>query len=59
MIELDILDDNEHNDDFHLEEYFHQFVMVDNQDIFDGKAEIDQRFFANYTGGIFVNLASC
>lgn len=57
MIELDKIDDNEHNDDFHLGEYFHQLVMVDNQDIFDDKGEIEKHFFAHYTGGISVNLA--
>lgn len=59
MFELDTIDDNKHNDNFRLEEYSHQLVIVDNQDIFDGKAEIESRFFANYTGGIFVNLVSC
>lgn len=49
MIELDIIDDNEDNNDFHLEGYFYRFVIVDNQDIFDVEAKIDHRFFVNYT----------
>ena len=38
--------DSEDNDNFHLERSFHLFV-VDNQDIFDVKGEIEPHFFAN------------
>lgn len=41
MIELDIVNDTKNNDDFYLGEYFHQFIMVDNQDIFDDEEEIE------------------
>ena len=50
--------DNEDNGNFHLKENFHQFVIVDNQDIFDVKEEIKLHFSANYNEGISVNLAS-
>lgn len=56
MIGLDIVDDNEYNNNFHLRKYFHQLAIVDNQDIFDDKGEIELRFFAYYTRGIFINL---
>lgn len=47
---------SEDNDNFHLEGNFHFFV-IDNQDIFDVKGEIEPNFFTNYNKGIFVNLA--
>lgn len=59
MIELDIIDDNKNNNDFYLERYFHQLIMINNQDIFEGGVKIDHRFFVNYIKSIFVNLASC
>lgn len=40
MIELNIVDDNELNNDFHLREYFHQLMIVNNQVIFDDEREI-------------------
>lgn len=48
--------DNKDNDNFYLKKSFHFFV-VNNQDIFDVKREIESHFFANYNEGIFVNLA--
>ena len=53
-----MIGDNENNDNFYLEEYFHQLVMVDNQDIFDVEGEIKSRFSVDYTKCISVNLAS-
>ena len=47
MIELDTIDSNEYNNNFYLGKYFHQLVMVDNQDIFDDKGEIKSHFFAH------------
>ena len=58
MTELDMIGDNENNNNFHLEEYFHQLVTVDNQDIFDVKGEIKSRFSVDYTKCISANLAS-
>ena len=49
MTELDVIDDNKYNGNFHLEENFHQLVTVDNQDIFDVEGEIERRFSADYT----------
>lgn len=57
MTELDIIDNNKYNSNFHLTEYFHQLVIVDNQDIFNIKGKIEQRFSVVYTKGISVNLA--
>lgn len=56
MIEWVVILDNEDNDDFHLLENF-CFLRVDNQGIFFAKEEIVQRFFANYTDRISINLA--
>ena len=56
MTEWDMIVDNEDNNDFHLQENFHFFV-VDNQGIFGAGEGIEPRFFANYDEGIFVNLA--
>lgn len=50
--------DNKYNQDFYLEENFHQFAMVDNQDIFDVKEEINWHFFVDYIEYISVYLAS-
>ena len=50
--------DSKYNDDFHLEENSHQFVMVDNQDISDVEEEIEQYFSVDYTERISVHLAS-
>lgn len=50
--------DSKYNDDFHLDENFHQFVLVDNQDISNVKEEIEQHFYVDYTERIFVHLAS-
>ena len=58
MTELDIIVDNEDSGNFHLEKNFHQFVTVDNQDIFDVEEEIKLHFSANYNERISVNLAS-
>ena len=55
--ELDKMVDKKYNGNFLLEENFHQLVTVDNQDIFDVKGETERRFSADYTEGIFVNLA--
>ena len=49
---------SENNGNYHLKKNFHQFVMVDNQNIFDIKEEIELHFFANYNEDISVNLAS-
>lgn len=53
-----MIGDNEKNNKFYLEKYFYQFVIVNNQDIFDVKGEIELRFFVNYTKCIFANLIS-
>lgn len=53
-----MIGDNENNGNFHLEENLHQFVTVDNQDIFDVEEEIERPFSADYTEGISVKLAS-
>ena len=58
MTELNMIGDNGNNDDFHLKEYFHQLVTVDNQDIFDVEGEIEPRFSVDYTECISANLAS-
>lgn len=57
MTELDMIGDNENSNKFHLEEYFHQLVTVDNQDIFNVKGEIELRFSVDYTECISANLA--
>lgn len=44
-----MIDDNENNDDFHLKEYFHQLITVDNQDIFHVEGKIETRFSIDYT----------
>lgn len=53
-----MIGDNENNNDFHLKEYLHQLVTVDNQDIFNVEGEIEPRFSVDYTKYIFANLAS-
>ena len=58
MTELDMIVDNKESGNFHLEENFHQFVTIDNQDIFDVEGEIELHFSANYNEGISVNLTS-
>ena len=49
--------DSKYNNDFHLEENSHQFVMVDNQDISNVEKEIEQHFSVDYTKRISVYLA--
>lgn len=58
MTELDMIDDNENNNNYHLEKYFHQLVTIDNQDIFDVEGEIVPRFFLDYMECISANFAS-
>lgn len=58
MTELDIIVDNKNSSNFHLEENYYQFVMVDNQDIFDVERQIKLHFSANYNKDISVNLVS-
>lgn len=50
--------DNKYNDNFHFKENYHQFVMVDYQDISDVKEKIKQHFFVNYIKCIFIYLVS-
>lgn len=57
LTELDKIVDNKYNGNFHPEENFHQFVTINNQEIFNVKGDIEWRFSADYTEGIFVNLA--
>lgn len=57
MTKLNIIGDNKKNNDFHFEKYFHQIIIVNNQNIFNIKEEIKLPFFINYTKCIFANLA--
>ena len=56
MTEWVVIHDNEDNNDFHPQESF-RFLMVNNQGIFYAGEGIAQRFSADYTEGISVNLA--
>lgn len=53
-----MIGNNENNDDFHLKEYFHQLVIVNNQDIFNVEEKIETRFSINYTKYIIANFVS-
>lgn len=44
---------SKYNNDFELKKNFHQFVLVDNQDISIVKEEIKQHFFIDYIEYIF------
>lgn len=48
MTELDVIDNNKYNDNFHLKENFYQLVIVNNQDIFNIEAKIEWCFSADY-----------
>lgn len=41
MIKLDIIDDNKDINSFYLRKYFYHFIIVNNQNIFDDKREIE------------------
>lgn len=41
MFKLDIIDNNKYYNNFYLEKYFYQLVVVNNQDIINGKVEIE------------------
>lgn len=58
MTELNIIDDKENNNNFHLKKYFYQLVMINNQDIFNVEEEIKLRFSVDYTKCISINLIS-
>lgn len=53
-----MISENENNNDFQLEKYFYQLVIINNQDIFNVKGKAEPCFFVNYTKYIFANLAS-
>lgn len=57
MTKLNIIVDNKNKNDFYFKKYFYQLIIVDNQNIFNSKREIELYFFINYIKYISVNLA--
>lgn len=47
---------NENNNIFYLKKFFYQFVIVNNQDIFNIKEKIKLSFFVKYNKSISIKL---